>query len=148
MALDNLIGQAETEEEEARIDWAAAIKKGKIQKELITPEKIERDFNDRLRLGEIADFRAYQVFVEAFSHHFHVELNRSAHALHRIESDYFKSIADSREPPQKMEDLLNSYLNELGDTEYTASSVLDDLEKTRQMEMKMNAGAGEYNPYR
>ena len=54
-ALDNLIGQAEEEEEEVRIDWAGAIKKGKIKKELITADKIERDFNDRLILGELAD---------------------------------------------------------------------------------------------
>ena len=69
--------------------------------------------------------------METFSHHFYVELNRASHALIRIESDYFKSVTDTREPPQKMEDLLNSYLEELGDTEYTASSVLDDLERTR-----------------
>ena len=69
--------------------------------------------------------------------------------LQRIETAHFKSMMDSREPPKKMIDLLNEYIEEHHvQDEYDPLTVLKELKAAEEKEMKMNMSAGEYNPYR
>ena len=80
----------------------------------MTPDSIERDFNSRLQAGEFEDLESYSSYVLEKSHHFNVDLNRSDHALKRIEVNHYKAMASCREPPRKMLELLNEYISEQG----------------------------------
>ena len=78
-----------------------------------------------------------------------MELLRDENALRKIETDYYKSLAENREPPRKMRDLLDEYIaaNNLKD-EYDPSTLIDELKANENREMNMLDSRGEYNPYR
>ena len=72
------------------------------------------------------------------SHHFNVELSRCEHALQKIEARYFRSMANSREPPKKMRDLLDEYIvaNKL-EGKYDPLGLINDLKRNEDKERGM-----------
>ena len=78
-----------------------------------------------------------------------MEILRDEVALRRIENDYYKSLAENREPPKKMSDLLNEYIaaNKLDD-KYDPLDLIEDLKRSEERERRMPDSDRECNPYR
>lgn len=110
---------------------------------------VERDFNSRLETGEVEDLDSYMEYVRGKSHHFNVELNRYEHALQKIESRHYRSMANNREPPKRMIELLDEFIvkNNLSN-KYNPSDIIDQLKDNEEHEIHMVNSRGEFNPYR